>query len=83
MQRQAAMALHKGREALRAAVNKRTRQMMHTANLHKLPFLVLRTLGAGGVFDITAIAIFYPRLQTLLDQSHYAKQKSDANNKYL
>uniref|UniRef100_A0A146M8C5 Uncharacterized protein n=1 Tax=Lygus hesperus TaxID=30085 RepID=A0A146M8C5_LYGHE len=71
-QKQAALALTQGRDALRMAVTKRTRVIWAEVRRHKLSFLILRLMGSHGVFHLSAIASFYDLLQNLLNHSVYA-----------
>ncbi|KAG5481373.1 hypothetical protein LSCM4_07084 [Leishmania orientalis] len=58
-----AVALAKGREALRAALEKRRRAIMSAVHQHKSVYLAIRLLGTHGHFDLEALPILYAPLQ--------------------
>lgn len=64
MKKKDGIALAKGREALRTALEKRTRALLPSVHQHKAIFLTLRLLGTHGHFDLEALPVFYGPLQT-------------------
>ncbi|KAK7196793.1 hypothetical protein NESM_000619600 [Novymonas esmeraldas] len=76
MKRKDAVALARGREALRAAVDKRTRAILPAVHQHKSVFLALRLLGTHGRYQLDAVPILYAPLQSTLSALH-AQGKSN------
>ncbi|KAG5481052.1 hypothetical protein LSCM1_06728 [Leishmania martiniquensis] len=68
MKRKDAMALAKGREALRAALEKRSRAIMPAIHQHKSIYLAIRLLGTHGRFDLEAVPILYAPLQATVTE---------------
>ncbi|KPI89976.1 hypothetical protein ABL78_0944 [Leptomonas seymouri] len=63
MKKKDSIALAKGREALRAAVEKRIKALTPAVHKHKAVYLMLRLLGTHGHFDLEALSILYGPLQ--------------------
>ncbi|CAJ1988027.1 protein of unknown function - conserved [Leishmania donovani] len=70
MKKKDAAALAKGREALRAAVEKRSCVIMPAVHQHKSVYLALRLLGTHGHFDLEALPILYEPLQATVTDLH-------------
>ncbi|CAJ1021422.1 hypothetical protein, conserved [Leishmania lindenbergi] len=68
MKKRDAVALAKGREALRAAVEKRSRAIMPAVHQHKSIYFALRLLGTHGRFDLAALPILYAPLQATVTE---------------
>ncbi|KAL7701052.1 hypothetical protein N2W54_003054 [Lotmaria passim] len=68
MKKKDGVALTKGREALRAALEKRTKAILATVHQHKAVFLTLRLLGTHNHFDLEALPILYPPLQATVTE---------------
>lgn len=70
MKKKDAVALAKGLEVLRASVEKRTAVIAAEVHRQKAVFLCIRLMGTNGHFDMTAVALFYPHLQRIVNKYH-------------
>ncbi|KAG5507619.1 hypothetical protein JKF63_06568 [Porcisia hertigi] len=74
MKKKDAAALAKGREALRATVEKRSSAIMATVRQHKSAYLTLRLVGTHGHFDLEVFPPLYGTLQATVTKLYVQGQ---------